>query len=205
MSGRDEVLARVSRETGARLDTYVAELARWQTVKNLVGPSTLSEIWARHVDDCLQIVDLAPDGARRWLDLGSGAGLPGLIVAIAGPQGTQVDLVESNGRKCAFLRAAARATGAPVRVHQARLESVIPGLSGKVDVVTARALAPLKDLIAWCDPLWRSGTVGLFMKGQDVESELTEASKSWMIQYDLIPSRSDPKGRIVRVRSAAPR
>ncbi len=205
MTSRDKVLARVSRETGAKLDIYASELARWQQIKNLVGPATLADLWGRHIDDCLQLVDLAPSAARRWLDLGSGAGLPGLIVAIASPPGSHVHLVEANGRKCAFLRAAARACDASVTVHQGRLEDIVPDLAGVIEIVTARALAPLKELIGWCDPLWRRGAIGLLMKGQDVEAELTEASKSWKIQYELMASRSDPKGRIVKVLGVEPR
>ena len=202
---REAVLAAydVSRETSARLDVLVNELARWQRIKNLVGPGTLPEVWARHVADSLQLLAVEP-GARRWLDLGSGAGFPGLVIAaaIAGREGAEVHLVESNGRKCAFLRYAARLMGAPAHVHEARIEMVVPGFAARgMEVVTARALAPLKELVAWTEPLLKSGTVGLFPKGREVQSELTEAAKSWRLDADLIPSRTDPQGRIVRIRS----
>jgi 16S rRNA (guanine527-N7)-methyltransferase len=199
---RDEaaVGAHVSRETGDKLALLAAELRRWQAIKNLVSPATLDEVWSRHIADSLQLADLAPE-ARTWLDLGSGAGFPGLVIAlaIAGRPGAQVHLVESNGRKCAFLRHAARATGAPVKVHEARIEAVAAGFAGKVDVVTARALAPLPQLLAWSQELLKSGAVGVFPKGRDARAELTEAEKSWRFNAELLPSRTDSEARIVRV------
>src|SRR5918998_1010403 len=139
-------LTPVSRETGERLDILARELRRWQEVKNLVGPGTLDSIWTRHIADSLQLLDIAPE-AYAWVDLGSGAGFPGLVLGIAALErdGMRVDLVESNGRKCAFLRHVVRVTGAPVTVHEARVEAVIGRLKG-ADVVTARALAPLNQL-----------------------------------------------------------
>lgn len=196
----------VSRETLASLERYVEELRRWQRIKNLVGPGTLDQVWTRHIADSLQLAGLAPE-AKRWLDLGSGAGLPGLPLAILGQgrAGFHVHLVESNARKCAFLRHAARACAAPVTVHEARLEAVIPGLVGAVDVVTARALAPLGQLIAWTAPLLKSGITGLFPKGREVEAELTEARKSWTFEADLVPSQTDAAARIVRLTAVSPR
>jgi 16S rRNA (guanine527-N7)-methyltransferase len=204
-SGREAVLAAydVSRETSERLDLLVNELGRWQRIKNLVGTGTLPEVWTRHVADSLQLLAVEPE-ARRWLDLGSGAGFPGLVIAaaLAERAGAEVHLVESNGRKCAFLRHAARLMGAPAQVHEARIEAAVPGFTaGRAEVVTARALAPLSQLVAWTEPLLKSGTVGLFPKGREVQSELTEAAKSWRLDADLIPSRTDPQGRIVRIRS----
>jgi 16S rRNA (guanine527-N7)-methyltransferase len=190
----------VSRETAERLDLYVAQLRRWQPIKNLVGPATLTEVWSRHIDDALQLLDLA-SGAKTWLDLGSGAGIPGLILAIAGAErGIRVDLVESNARKCAFLSETARLTGAPVTVHNARIETTIDSMTG-IDVVCARALAPLIQLLTWTEPLLTSGTVGLFPKGRDAAAELTEAEDAWTFTRDLIPSRTDSQARIVRVTS----
>ena len=191
----------VSRETAERLDVFAGELTRWQTVKNLVGRGTLDRIWTRHIADSLQLLDLA--GGHRWVDLGSGAGFPGLvlgIVALEERPGMRVDLVESNARKCAFLRHIARLSGAAVTVHQARLEDVLGQLSG-TDVVTARALAPLSDLIGWSAQLLKTGTTGLFPKGRDADVELTEARKSWRFDADVIPSRTDSDARIVRIRS----
>jgi 16S rRNA (guanine527-N7)-methyltransferase len=201
---RDRVLAEagVSRETAERLDLYVEQLRRWQSVKNLVGPATLAEVWTRHVADALQLLTLAPD-ARHWLDLGSGAGIPGLILAIAGGPDMSVDLVESNARKCAFLSEAARLTGAKARIHNARIETVIDRFQG-VEIVCARALAPLDQLLAWTEPLLKTGTTGLFPKGRDVDAELTQAATRWTVSYDLVPSRTESAARIVRVTALAP-
>jgi 16S rRNA (guanine527-N7)-methyltransferase len=197
---RRQVLAAydVSRETTAALDTYVAQLERWQTIKNLVGPSTLAEVWSRHVADALQLLSLAPEG-KHWVDIGSGAGIPGLILALAGKErGIRVTLVESNSRKCAFLSEAARLTGAPAVIRNGRIETVLPGLAG-ADIVCARALAALDQLLAWTAPMLKSGTTGLFPKGRDVQAELTQAAARWTFTYDLVPSRTDSEARIVRV------
>ncbi|MEH3145358.1 MAG: 16S rRNA (guanine(527)-N(7))-methyltransferase RsmG [Methylobacterium frigidaeris] len=203
MSDRAAVLSAhaVSRETATALDLYVQQLTRWQTIKNLVGPSTLSEVWTRHIADSLQLLALAP-GARRWLDLGSGAGIPGLVIAIAGRDipGFQVDLVESNARKGAFLQETARLTGAPATVHVARIEAVIDRF-GTTDVVCARALAPLPQLVAWTAPLLKNGVLGLFPKGREAGTELTAAREEWRFDSDLIPSRTDSEARIVRISS----
>lgn len=198
-------LTPVSRETEERLALLVAELARWQKAKNLVSSATLADVWTRHVADSLQLFDLAPD-ARRWLDLGSGGGFPGLVLGIClAETGGHIDLVESNVRKCAFLRHAARLTGAPVTVHAARIEDVIEEFTGKVDVVTARALAPLPNLLGWCKTLLRTGTLGLFPKGQYLDAELTEASKYWNIQASTVVSVTDPAARILMIRGAEQR
>jgi 16S rRNA (guanine527-N7)-methyltransferase len=191
----------VSRETAERLDTLARELRRWQEVKNLVGPGTLDRVWTRHIADSLQLLDLAPQ-ARTWVDLGAGAGFPGLVLGIAARErnGMRVDLVESNGRKCAFLRHVIRLTEAPATVHQARIEAVIGRFAG-AEVVTARALAPLAQLLAWTEPLLTTGTTGLFPKGREVEAELTEASKSWRFDAELVPSLTDSESRIVRIHS----
>lgn len=198
---RERVLADygVSRETATGLDLYVEQLKRWQTVKNLVGPSTLREVWTRHVADALQLLAIAPD-AKSWLDLGSGAGIPGLVLAIAGREreSFHVELVESNARKCAFLIETARLCAAPARITNARIETVIAQRAG-VEVVCARALAPLGQLLAWSDPLLKSGTLGLFLKGRDAQAELTAAAQEWRFGFDLLPSRTDSEARIVRV------
>lgn len=203
--GRQVTLERlsVSRETAAQLDTYVSLLTRWQPIKNLVAPSTLDAIWPRHILDSGQLVRLFPD-AKVWVDLGSGAGFPGMVIAILfmGQPGRQVHLVESNQRKVAFLREVARVTGAPVVIHAGRIEDVVPALPAPVDLVTARALAPLVDLLDLASPLLKNGVQAAFLKGQDVEGELTEAAKSWRIEANLIPSLSDKTARIVHVSSA---
>jgi 16S rRNA (guanine527-N7)-methyltransferase len=191
----------VSRETQEKLELLERELRRWQAIKNLVGPATLDHIWDRHIVDSLQLLELAPE-AKTWVDLGSGAGFPGLVLAIAGQErGLKVHLVESNSRKCAFLRQIARLTGASATVHEARLETVIPGFVGKADVVSARALASLTQLLEWTEPMLKTGTIGLFPKGRDVESELTEARKRWTFEADILPSRTDSEARILRITS----
>ncbi len=165
----------VSRETAERLVVYVGELRRWQTVRNLVGPATLDEVWDRHISDSLQLASLSD--AKSWIDLGSGAGLPGLIVSIARPD-IHVDLVESDGRKCAFLRETARLTGANVTIWDGRIEAVLPRLKRRPELVTARALAALPKLLELSESLLIKGATGLFPKGRTYESELTEARRS---------------------------
>jgi 16S rRNA (guanine527-N7)-methyltransferase len=193
----------VSRETWARLDGLVALLFKWQDTTNLVAPSTLAEIWTRHIADSLQLLTIAP-GACAWIDLGSGGGFPGLVVAcaMADHAGGKIDLVESNQKKSAFLREAIRILGVPAIVHAQRIEDFVGTTVQSFDVVTARALAPLEKLIGYASPLLKTGAVGLFLKGQDVEAELTAASKSWTIEADLVPSVTDPQARIVVVRRA---
>lgn len=196
-------LTPVSRETEERLALLVSELGRWQAAKNLVSSATLADVWTRHIADSLQIFGLA-EGRERWLDLGSGGGFPGLVIGIClAEQGKgQIDLVESNARKCAFLRHAARITGAPVKVHAARIEDVIGDFTGKVEVVTARALAPLPQLLDWCEELLRTGTLGLFPKGQHIDAELTDSARYWKIQATTVSSVTDDAARILLVRSA---
>jgi 16S rRNA (guanine527-N7)-methyltransferase len=193
-------LTPVSRETLERLDRFAALLVDWQQRVNLIAASTIPTLWTRHIADSLQLVALAP-AAKVWADLGSGGGFPGLVLAcaLADTPGAQVHLVESNGKKATFLREAARATGAPAVIHQVRIVDFADNLPGPIEVVTARALAPLVKLLAAAYPLLKSGAQGLFPKGQDVESELTEAAKCWSITASLVPSLTDPKARIVHV------
>jgi 16S rRNA (guanine527-N7)-methyltransferase len=193
---------RDSHETIARLDRCAAALLQWQATTNLVAPSTLPELWTRHIADSLQLLPLAP-GAKHWVDLGSGAGFPGLVIAcaLAEAPGATVHLVESNLKKAAFLREAARITGVPARVHAVRIEDFVDQFDEPVEIVTARALATLANLIESAYPLLKRGAQALFLKGQDIEAELTEASKCWTIDAELIPSATDSGGRIVRVRS----
>jgi 16S rRNA (guanine527-N7)-methyltransferase len=205
---RAEALAAfpVSREIGERLDRFVALLLERQAVMNLIAPSTIPQIWTRHVADSLQLLELAPQ-AKRWIDLGSGAGFPGLVIAtaLAGNDGVAVHLVESIGKKAAFLQEAAHAIDAPVTVHAKRIEDFAQNFRESVDVVTARALAPLDKLLGLAAPLLKTGAQGLFPKGQDVDAELTLASKYWNISADLIPSKTNPRSRIVRVQSVRPK
>jgi 16S rRNA (guanine527-N7)-methyltransferase len=193
-------LVPVSRETTARLDELAALLLRWQKAVQLVAPSTLPKLWTRHIADSLQIIEHAP-AAKRWIDLGSGGGFPGLVVAIALKEtpGAIVHLVESDARKAAFLREAARITGAPAKVHAERVESVAERFAGDVEIVTARALAPLARLLELAAPLLSGGARGIFLKGQDVDNELTQAAKFWNITAETFPSRTDSRGRILIV------
>jgi 16S rRNA (guanine527-N7)-methyltransferase len=198
-------LTPVSRETADRLDRFVAVFLPWQRRINLIAPSTEPQLWTRHIADSLQLLPLAPE-ARTWADLGSGGGFPGLVIAcaLADTPGARIHLVESNAKKAAFLREAVRATGAPAVVQPVKIVDFVENLRESIDVVTARALAPLADLLAAAYPLLRRGTVGLFPKGQDVGAELTEAAKCWKLQATLAPSRTDPQARIVCVRGLEP-
>ena len=195
------VRAHVSRETGDRLAVLAAELRRWQAIKNLVSSSTVEDVWSRHIADSLQLVPLAPD-AKCWIDLGSGAGFPGLAIAcaLAERAGTAVHLVESIGKKAAFLREAVNDLQVPAVVHAVRIEDFVKNFRVQPDVVCARALAPLDDLLELAHPLLKTGAQGLFHKGQDVEGELTKAAKYWTIDAELVPSKTSPEGRIVVVR-----
>ncbi|MEH2511439.1 16S rRNA (guanine527-N7)-methyltransferase [Nitrobacteraceae bacterium AZCC 1564] len=193
-------LTPVSRETEARLDRYVDLLVEWQAKTNLVAPSTLPTLWTRHVADSLQLLALAPK-ARTWLDLGSGGGFPGVVLAcaMAEHQGAAVHLVERNAKKAAFLREALRVTGAAGTVHLSDIGDYVDSFSAPVDCVTARALAPLHMLLNYVEPLMKRGAKALFLKGQDVESELTEATKYWIIDPHLHPSRTGGQGWIVEL------
>lgn len=186
--------AGVSRETLERLAVYEALLRKWQKTINLVGPKTLDEAWGRHFLDSAQLFPLLPESAKVLVDLGSGAGFPGLVLAILGVP--EVHLIESDVRKCAFLREAARATGAAVTVHTKRIEAV-QGL--QADVVTARALAPLADLLTWAAPFLGQTGVALFLKGQNVEDELTDTTKYWKMRVERFDSLTDSSGSILRL------
>lgn len=194
-------LTPVSRETLERLETFVDLLLLGQEKINLVAESTLPLIWTRHISDSLQLLALAPE-ARIWVDLGSGAGFPGVTIAcaLAGTPGVMVHLVESNGKKANFLREVVRATGIPAQVHQERAEKFGESCAEAVQVVTARALSPLKTLCDQVFPFIQRGALGLFPKGQDVATELTEAAKYWSIQASFVPSVTSPAGSIVIVR-----
>ena len=191
------IAARVSRETAGRLVIFAEELQRWQRALNLVSPASLPMLWTRHIDDSLQLAELEPE-APTWLDFGSGGGLPGLIVAAANPD-RHVDLVESDVRKAAFLRSTARKMAVDVAVHQVRMESLDHSKSVP-DVVSARAVAPLSRLLAYAQPFLARGAKGLFPKGRNAESELTEARECWIFETDIVRSRTDPEGRILRIR-----
>jgi 16S rRNA (guanine527-N7)-methyltransferase len=196
-------LVPVSRETEAKLALYVDRLKRWQGIKNLVGPSTLAHVWTRHIADSAQLLALAPT-AKRWVDFGSGAGFPGLVVAIllADIAGARVDLIESNNRKCAFLREVAREAGAPAFVHAGRIDEIVSILPSGVEVVTSRALAPLAELIDLAEPLLTAGATGLFLGGEAASGEATQGPAEGTPTWDVAPlaSKTHPAGRIVMVR-----
>ena len=194
-------LTAVSRETEQRLDRFVDLLLTWQARINLVAASTLPELWTRHIADSLQLLPLVP-AAKIWVDFGSGGGFPAIPIACAlgDAPGAHVHLIESNGKKAAFLREAIRQLALPATVHQIRAEKFGESWSGRADVVTARALASLKTLCDQAFPLIAHGAVGLFLKGQDVEAELTEAAKYWRIEASKVPSKTSPEGCVVVVR-----
>jgi 16S rRNA (guanine527-N7)-methyltransferase len=196
----------VSRETLDRLDRFAAEFMAWQQRMNLIARSTEPVLWTRHIADSLQLLALEPQ-AKAWVDLGSGGGFPGLVIAcaLADTPGACVHLVESSTKKAGFLREAARVVGLPVEVHAIRIADFVKKRPNPIEIVTARALAPLAQLLAAAYPLLKTGAQGLFLKGQDVDAELTEAAKCWNIQASLAESLTDPKGRIVRVQSIAPK
>lgn len=199
-------LINVSRETTARLDRFVEILLSWQQRMNLIGASTEPVLWTRHIADSMQLLALAPT-ASTWIDLGSGAGFPGLIIAcgLADTPGAQVHLVESSTKKAGFLREAIEATGAPAVVHAERIADFVKHAPAKIDVVTARALAPLDELLSSAYPLLKKGAIGLFPKGQDVDAELTLAAKCWNIRSALATSLTDPRSRIVVVDTIEPK
>ena len=190
----------VSRETEARLDRYVDLLREWQAKTNLVARSTLPNLWTRHIADSLQLLPIAPS-AKIWADLGSGGGFPGVVLAcaLADTPGAMIQLVERNAKKAAFLREALRVTDAPGKVHLADIGENVDRITGAVDCVTARAVAPLHQLIGFVEPLVRQGAKALLLKGQDVETELTEATKCWNIRPNLHSSRTGGHGWIVEL------
>jgi 16S rRNA (guanine527-N7)-methyltransferase len=199
-------LTPVSRETEALLDRFVETLLLATEKQNLIGPSTIPTVWTRHVADSLQLLDLAAD-AKTWVDFGTGAGFPGIPIACAlkDRPGAMVHLVESVGKRAAFLRGALAATGIPAQVHHMRAEDFPVGHGDSVDVVTARAVSPLKVLFELAFPLISRGAVGLFPKGQDVDAELTEAARYWIIEAKKAPSKTSPEGAIVIVTGLSPR
>ncbi|HMN87649.1 MAG TPA: 16S rRNA (guanine(527)-N(7))-methyltransferase RsmG [Bauldia sp.] len=194
----------VSRETLDRLQTYVALLRKWQPAENLVAPSTLGEVWRRHVADSAQIVPLFP-AARTVLDIGSGGGFPGLVIAclLGGVAGARVHLVESNSRKCAFLRRVAAEARLPATVRDGRIEAVLADWRDAVDLVTARALAPLGDLLGLAAPVLLHGGRAAFHKGRDFRREIEEASQNWTFDLVVHKSRIDADGAILEIANLA--
>ena len=192
--------ARLSGATPAQMadmERFRVMLVERNEVMNLVGPASLPDFWSRHAWDSAQLLKLAPE-ARSWADLGAGAGLPGIVLAIFGKGvvGFHVDLVESMTKRCKFLVDVVEALQLPATVHNARAEN----LELTVEIVTARACAPLHRLLRYAQPYLQSGATGLFHKGQDVVAEMSEAARYWEYDADVVPSKSDARGRIVRVR-----
>jgi 16S rRNA (guanine527-N7)-methyltransferase len=184
----------------ADLAALHARLADWNARINLVSAASLDDYWGRHVFDSAQLLLLAPT-ARVWVDIGAGAGFPGLVLAILlkGVADAKVHLVESVAKRCRFLEAAVDALALPAEVHNARAED----LAVKCDVVTARAVAPLTRLLGFARPSLAKGAVGLFLKSEGVEAEIAEARKSWRFTYDVSRSLSDSRGRILKVEGLA--
>ncbi len=188
----------VPRETLERLDAYVALLRAWNRRINLVGATTMGDPWRRHILDAAQLAPLLPEKARVLVDLGSGAGLPGLVLALVAA--VEAHLVEADQKKAVFLREAARVSGAAVTIHAQRAEKLAPI---PADVVTARALAPLPELLGLAERFSRPQTRLLFLKGRTAAEELTLAGKTWKMAARLVPSRSDPGGMVLILDSVA--
>ena len=181
----------------AQLQTLLAD---WNGRMSLVSAASLGDFWPRHVFDSAQLLPLAP-AARTWVDIGAGAGFPGLVLAILlkGSAGAAVHLVESQAKRCRFLAAAVEALALPAEVHNARAEDI----SLRADVVTARAVAPLGRLLGFAKPFFAKGAVGLFLKSETVESEIEDARTAWRFTCSVTPSLSDPRGRILKVEGLA--
>jgi 16S rRNA (guanine527-N7)-methyltransferase len=186
----------------AKLETYAALLRKWQKAVNLVARDSLDAIWHRHFADSAQLLQLISPGSS-CLDFGTGAGFPGMVIAILSVEtGARVHLVESNARKCAFLREVARQTGTSVEIHNARVEEIATkGTVNGVDVVMARGVAPLAKLLEWSQPFFRGDTIGLFLKGRRVDGEIDEARKAWTFALRAHPSVTEPDGKVLEIRA----
>jgi len=192
----------VSRESLKQLDIFEELLRKWQKRINLVGPKEIDRLWSRHIADGLQLAQSVPNHVKSIVDLGSGSGIPGIIIVIALQSlGVNVHLVESNGKKAAFMRDVIRKTGVKAQVHCARIEDVYSqDWVREIDLVTARALAPLPSLVKLSVPFVENGGEMLFLKGEAVDSELTETSKYWNMKHILIPSRTNVAGCILSIK-----
>jgi 16S rRNA (guanine527-N7)-methyltransferase len=184
----------VSRETLARFEAYAELLAKWQRAVNLVGPSTLAEIWSRHFLDSAQLAPLLPGGDGSTVDLGSGAGFPGAVLALLGVR--SIHLIEADGRKCAFLRELNGHLGLGMTIHERRIEQVAPW---EAQSLTSRALAPLPKLLSLAEPFIGPATVAVFLKGEGASQELTGVQKEWKMDVECLRSRSSPGGVILRL------
>lgn len=196
MSGNPGILNAVSRETRGRLEVYADLLRKWQPKINLIAPSTLPDLWARHFEDSAQLLPLVSEGTKRIADMGSGGGFPGLVLAIL--TGIETHLIESDSRKGAFLREAARLTDAPVTLHTKRLEAM-PSLGA--DLITARALAPLTELLGHAARIGdESGWRGLFLKGESWQNEVAAAQQTYAFTLAETPSRTHPSAMILSIK-----
>lgn len=195
----------VSRETEARLDRYVDLLLQWQAKTNLIAPSTLPTVWTRHIADSLQLLKLIDDKVtsqpKVWIDLGSGGGFPGVVVAAALAERADmtIHLVERTAKKAAFLREALRVTGGRGQVHAMDIGDFVDSFSEVPDYISARALASLSLLFDFIAPIMANRTRALLMKGQDVDSELTEATRYWKFDVKAHQSRTDAGGKILEI------
>lgn len=200
------LLAGLPDDTLRRLQAYAGLLEKWQSAINLIGTSTLDDLWVRHIADSLQVSAAVPE-ARRWLDLGSGAGFPGLVTAIryAADPDTKVHLIESDQRKCAFLRTVVRETAAPAIIHCGRIETIVPAFEEPIDAVSARALAPLETLVAYAEKFIEQGATGVFSKGKHFEAELTLSLTAGKYFIATIESQTCSTARLVLVTRPARR
>jgi 16S rRNA (guanine527-N7)-methyltransferase len=194
-------LVPVSRETEDRLAMFVELLDRWRQKTNLISNSTFATVWTRHIADSAQLSALAPD-AKRWVDMGSGAGFPGLVIAIqlAGVPGALVHCIESDRRKCAFLREAARATGAAAAIHPQRVEAIEPKSLGTVDAVTARAFAPLPLTLELARPWMERGAIAVFPRGESAKDQIAALPEAWAYAIETLQSVVNPRAAILRIR-----
>ena len=188
------------------LEIYERLLRQWQAKINLVSDQTLPRLWTRHFADSAQLLQLVPDRAR-WADLGSGAGFPGMILALLlkNRPGAVVHLIESDQRKAAFLRSVSRETGAAAQVHLVRIDRALPPLLDEIDAISARALAPLPQLVDWSREHLLKNALGVFLKGEDWADELTAAGQTDIFQYNCFESRTNPAARVIIVSKAAPK
>lgn len=187
----------VSRETFEKLKVYQRTLEAWQKRLNLVSSLTLSNVWERHFKDSLQILPYLPSSKSKLVDLGSGAGFPGLVLAISRPDFLNVTLIESDLKKCVFLENVSRETNTPITVLNERIEALKNSL--KFDIVTARGLAPLSFLIEYAFPLMDVNSFCLFLKGKEFESEIEDSQKKWDFNLEIFPSLTDSRGRILKI------
>lgn len=201
-ASRSNGLALLAPEMKSKLEIYAALIGKWQSKINLIGPSTLADLWTRHFEDSYQLAELAGRWTE-WVDLGSGGGFPGLVIAMTKASAGRVHLIESDKRKVAFLREVSRETGTDVDIHVGRIESILPKLceQSDFDVISARALAPLPLLVEYARPALVKGATGFFLKGRGLSAELTDLPVNNSLDIQIVASRTEPGGSIVVVRA----